>query len=211
MGIADIFRLGGPMMWVIMGVGVLAFGVFVERSFELHRMRIRADDFLRGVINILKRDNITEALAICDDTRGPVARIVRTAVQHRKSGKDDLLRIVEEASEAEISRMERRLVVIATVSQVAPMLGLLGTVLGMLDGFLVMQAQMPLVQSADLMSCMVKALVTTAAGLMVAIPCYAAYNLLVIKIDRIVLDMERARADILAFLMGSGNREERGN
>jgi biopolymer transport protein ExbB len=211
MGIVDICKMGGSVMWVIMGIGRLAFGVFVARSFELHRMRIRADDFLRGVINILKRGNITEAIAICDDTTGPVARVVRAAIQHNKTGKEDLLRIVEDASEAEISRMERRLVVIATVAQIAPMLGLLGTVLGMMDGFLVMRSQMPLIQSAQLMDGILKALVTTAAGLMVAIPCYAAYNLLVIKIDRIVLDMERARTDILAFLCDSRNKEEQAN
>lgn len=208
MGLLNLFAMGGPVIWVIGGLGLLAFGVFVERSFELHRVRIRADDFLNGVINILKRGNITEALAICEDTAGPVAHIVRTAVQHRLSPKDDLIRTLEESSQAEISRMERRLVVIATISQIAPMLGLLGTVLGMMDGFLGMQAQAPLIHSAHLMDSILKALTTTAAGLMVAIPCYAAYNLLVIKIDRIVLDMERARSRILAFLTGAGDRQD---
>jgi biopolymer transport protein ExbB len=82
------------------------------------------------------------------------------------------------------------------------MLGLLGTVLGMVNGFLVMRAQAPLIHSGHLMDCILAALTTTAAGLMVAIPCYAEFNLLVIKIDRIVLDMERSRTEIMAFLMG---------
>jgi biopolymer transport protein ExbB len=189
-------------------VGVLAFAVFVERSFKLHVARIRADDFVSGVINILRRGNITEALAICDETAGPVAHIVRTAIQHRNADKDDLLRTLEEASLAEISRMERRLVVIATIAQIAPMLGLLGTVLGLLDGFLVMRASAPLVQSVHFTDSMLKALTTTAMGLIVAVPCYAAYNLLVIKIDRIVLDMERARSAILAFMIGGDARTE---
>jgi len=206
MGLLNLFAMGGPVIWVIFGVGLLALGVFIERSFELHRVRIRADDFLNGVINILKRGNTTEALAICEDTAGPVAHIVSTAIRHRRSSKDDLIRTLEESSQAEISRMERRLVVIATISQIAPMLGLLGTVLGMMDGFLGMQAEAPLIHSAHLMDSMLKALTTTAAGLMVAIPCYAAYNLLVIKIDRIVLDMERARGQILAFLTRAGEK-----
>jgi len=200
MGLLTIFELGGPIMWVIAALGFVAFCVYVERSFKLHQIRIRADDFIKGVINILSRNNITEALEICEDTRGPVAYIVRTAIQHRHSAKDDLVRTLEDASQGEISRMERRLVVIATVSQITPMLGLLGTVLAIMDGVLGMQSESPLIHSAHFMDSMLMALTTTAAGLIVAIPCYAAFNLLVIKIDRIVLDMERSRSEILAFL-----------
>jgi biopolymer transport protein ExbB len=208
MGYLDILKLGGVVIWVILAIGILALGVFIERSFKLHVARIRADDFVSGVINILRRNNIKEAITICEDTTGPVAHIVRTAIMHRNADKDDLIRILEDASQAEISRMERRLVVIATIAQVAPMLGLLGTVLGLLDGFLVMRASAPLVQSVHFTDSMLKALTTTAAGLIVAIPCYAAYNLLVIKIDRIVLDMERARSAMLAFLVGDGDTAE---
>jgi len=207
----EVMALGGPVIWIIAGVGCLAFGVFIERSLSLHRARIRVQDFLKGVINILSRGNITEALTICEDTPGPVAYIVLTSIQHRHAAKEDLVRTLEDASQAEISRMERRLVVIATVAQIAPMLGLLGTIVGMLHGFLAMRAQAPLVHSVDLMDSMLEALTTTAAGLMVAIPCYAAFNLLVIKIDRIVLDMERARTEILAFLTGARGPEERVN
>jgi biopolymer transport protein ExbB len=210
MNFLDIFDLGGPIMWIISALGLLAFGVFVERSFKLHQIRIRADDFLKGVIIILSRNNITEALEICEDTQGPVAYIVRTAIQHRHADKDDLLRTLEDASQGEISRMERRLVVIATISQIAPMLGLLGTILGIMNGVLGMQENAPLIHSAHLMDSMLMALTTTAVGLMVAIPCYAAFNLLVIKIDRIVLDMERSRSEILAFFT-TGNSQAQGS
>jgi biopolymer transport protein ExbB len=204
----DILALGEPVVWVIMALGVLAFGVFVERALSLHRARIRVEDFLKGVMNILSRGNITEALTICEDTPGPVAYIVRTSIQHRHEAKDDLLRTIENSSQAEISRMERRLVVIATIAQIAPVLGLLGTILGMMKGFLIMRAQAPLVHSVHLMDCLLEALTTTALGLMVAIPCYVIFNLLVIKIDRIVLDMERARTEILAFLAKMPRGEE---
>ena len=206
----DVLALGGPVIWIILTIGLLAFGVFIERSLNLHRARIRAEDFLKGVINILGRGNITEALTICEDTPGPVAQIVKTAIQHRSAQKEDLRRTLEDASASEISRMERRLVVIASVAQIAPMLGLLGTVLGMVNGFLAMQAQSPLIHSGHLMECILSALTTTAAGLMVAIPCYAEFNLLVIKIDRIVLDMERARIEIVAFLTGKHDDERNG-
>ena len=211
MEIFNLIKMGGPVIWIIFGLGGLAFGVFIERSYKLHRVRIKADDFLKGVINILKRGNITEAVAICEETTGPVAHMVKTAILYRNSPKEDLIRTLDDAGLNEISRMERRLVVIATIAQIAPLLGLLGTVLGIMDGFLVMRASAPLIQSVHFTDSILKALTTTAAGLMVAVPCYAAYNLLVIKIDRIVLDMERTRAEILAFLIGDSQNGETDN
>jgi biopolymer transport protein ExbB len=196
----EMLAQGGPILWICMGCGIVAFFVFVERGLALHRARIRADDFLKGIFNILKRQNINEALAICEETPGPVAYIVKTAILHRKDDKDSVRAAVDDTSLSEISRMERRLVVIATVAQIAPLLGLLGTVLGMMKALIVMQSQGQLVQSADIMGGLVQALATTGAGIMVAVPCYVAFNMLVVKIDRIVLDMERAGSEVIAFL-----------
>lgn len=195
--------MGGPILWVILGSGLVALCVFVERAVHLHRARIRAEDFLKGIFNILKRDNTAEALAICEDTPGPVSHIVKTAILHRKDRKEDIRTAVEDASLSEISRMERRLVVVATVAQVAPLLGLLGTVIGMVESLLIMQKEEPLIQSAHVLGGLMRALISTGAGLMVAIPCYVAFNLLVVKIDRIVLDMERTASEIVAFFGGA--------
>ena len=197
-----LLREGGPVCWIILACGVLAFVVFVERGLHLHRARIKYDDFLKGILNILRRQNIHEALTICDETPGPVAYLVKTAILHRDATKDAIRSAVDDASMAEISRMERRLVVIATVAQTAPLLGLLGTVLAMVQGLLVLQQQTRILQTADIMGLLMQALICTGAGLTVAIPCYAAFNLLVVKIDRIVLDMERAASEIVGFLTG---------
>ena len=199
----DLFRAGGPILWIIVASGLIAFGVFIERSLHLHRARIRSEDFLKGIFNVLRRQSIPEALAICEETPGPVAYIVRTAILHRGDSKDAIRSAMNDASLAEVSRMERRLVVIATVAQIAPLLGLLGTVLGMVEFLIVMQHQTPLIHSADVMGGLMRALLTTGAGLMVAIPAYAAFNLLVVKIDRLVLDMERTTSEVIAFLTGA--------
>lgn len=199
---ASLIREGGPVMWLIGAAGVAALFVFIERSLHLHRARIRADDFLKGIFNIVGRGNITEAITICEETPGPVAYIVKTAILHRQDAKDAIQSAVSDASRGEISRMERRLVVLATVSQIAPLLGLLGTVLGMLKALVAMQSVAPLIHTGDVLGGLRSALVATAAGLSVAIPCYVAFNLLVIKIDRIVLDMERAASEMIAFLKG---------
>jgi biopolymer transport protein ExbB len=193
---------GGPTLWVILGCGVFAFGVFIERALHLHRVRIKAEDFLIGIINILRRRNVKEALTICEETPGPVARVVRTAILHRYNDRHAMREAVDDASLAEVSRMERRLVVVSTVAQIAPLLGLLGTVLAMVEALSVMMRQVPLVQTGDVMGGLMRALLVTAAGLTVAIPCYIGFNLLVIKIDRIVLDMEKAASEIVAFLSG---------
>jgi biopolymer transport protein ExbB len=198
-----ILQQGGPVLWVTMLCGLVALGVFIERSLHLHRARIRWEDFLNGILNIMRRRNVAEALAICDETPGPVARVVRAAILHRDDRKEQIETAVRNESLVEISRMERRLVVVATVAQIAPLLGLLGTVLGMVDCLLTIQREAPLVQVADVSGGLMRALITTAGGLMVAIPCYAAFNLLLIKIDRLVLDMEQAGAEMVAFVTGA--------
>lgn len=209
----DLLREGGPVCWVIVVCGLFAFGVFIERGLHLHRARIKYDDFLKGIFNILGRKNIQEAITICEETPGPVAYLVKTAILHRDDPKDIIRNAVDDASLAEVSRMERRLVVIATVAQIAPLLGLLGTVLAMVQGLIVLQQQAKLIQSVDIMGLLSQALICTAAGLTVAIPCYAAFNLLVVKIDRLVLDMERAKSEIVGFLTGamSGSPEIKSN
>lgn len=200
-----LWMIGGPMLWVILGCGVVGLGVFVERSLHLHRARIKAEDFVAGIMNIVKRGNIEESLTICRETPGPVARVVMTAILNRRAERDEMRRAVEDAALSEISRMERRLVAVSTVAQIAPLLGLLGTVLAFIEFLLAMQANLPLVETADVLGAMLRALTSTAAGLCVAVPAYVGFNLLVVKIDRIVLDMNRAGSEMMAFL---GTRQE---
>ncbi|MFO7869848.1 MAG: MotA/TolQ/ExbB proton channel family protein [Kiritimatiellia bacterium] len=202
----DLMKTGGPVLWLIIAGGVAAFGVFIERAWHLHRARIRSDDFLKGIFNVLKRHNVSEALTICEETPGPIAYLVKTAIIHRSDDKNTLRSTLEDASLSEISRMERRLVVVATVAQLSPLLGLLGTVLKFIEALVVMQGGEPVIPSEAVTGPLGTALVTTAAGLSVAIPAYAGFNLLVVKIDRIVLDMERAASEIAAFISKLENR-----
>lgn len=208
MAILDLMSIGGVVSWFIVAGGMVAFCVFIERSLTLHRARIRYSDFLNGMFNVLKQNHTKEALAICDETPGPVAYLVRVAILYRDADKDDLDRMLRDAATAEISRMERRLVVITTVAQLAPMLGLFGTIIGILQGVITLQMQGPMIQSVNLVDSLLLSLSSTALGLAVAIPCHAAFSLLVIKIDRIVLDMERTRYEMVAFLKGILRRDD---
>src|SRR5215468_9301378 len=126
---------GGPVLWIILFVSVVAIIVFIERFLHCHRAQINSTQFLNGVRNVLKRDNIVEALSICDATSGFVARLVKTAILNRDNGRERVREALEEAGLAEVSRLEEKLNLLATIAQIAPLLGLLGTVLGLMRTF----------------------------------------------------------------------------
>src|SRR5436309_15344933 len=119
---------GGLMIWVILLASAVAVVVFIERVLHYHRAQINSTEFLNGVRNVLKRDNVVEALSICDATPGPVARLVRTAILNRDRGREGIRDSLEEAGLLEVPRLEDKLNLLATIAQIAPLMGLLGTV-----------------------------------------------------------------------------------
>ena len=195
-----IFQDGGPILVLICLAGVAAVAIFVERIIRLRQAGIRYADFLTGVFNILGKGKIREATALCDDSPGPVVKLMRAAIVHREEPIEALRQILDNTGRAEIARMERRLAALATITQAAPLLGLLGGLLGVLQTVLKVRADLPEVHTVDFTPGLVQALASAIAGLCVAIPSYAMYNILVVRIDRIVLDMEQASGDILAFM-----------
>ena len=181
---------GGPLMWVILACSVLALGVFVERLFHLYRAKIDAAVFLRKVRSLLAAGKIDEAVSLCDSTPGPVASILRAAIRKYGAPRAEIREAVEDAGVREVPRLERNLPALATVAHVCPLLGLLGTVGGMIKVFQQIQVQGGVVNPGDLAKGIWEALLTTAAGLTVAIPVFVAYNYLVSRVNSIVLDME---------------------
>src|SRR4051795_6783470 len=114
-------RDGGPMMWVIMLSSAVALAVFLERLLQYHREQINSTEFLNGVRNVLKRDNVVEALAICDATPGPVARLVKVAILNREKGREGVREVLEDAGYIEVPRLEEKLNLLATIAQIAPL------------------------------------------------------------------------------------------
>ena len=196
----EFLRSGGPVLWLILALGAAALVVFLERSLQLHRDRIDSTDFLQGIFNALRRGNDQEALALCEETPGPVARLASIAIRRRAEPRERLLLELDQAGSAEVARLERRLAFLSLIAQSAPVLGLLGTVLGILRSLLAWRAALPLAASAGIADGLVTAAVTTAAGLAVALPCYLGFNVLVVKIDRLVLDMRDAASECVWFL-----------
>jgi len=192
-----VLKNGGPVLWLILLAGAVALVVFIERLLHCHRAQINSIEFLNGVRNVLRRDNVVEALSICDATPGPVARLVKTAILNRDHGRERVRESLEEAGLAEVPRLEEKLNLLATIAQLAPLLGLFGTVLGFIDIFQQMQSHGLYAHVGQLSGGVWRALICTAAGLAVAIPAHAGYNYLVSRVNSVVLDMERAATEIV--------------
>jgi len=186
-------------MWLIAFLGLVALITFLEKLFHFHRAQINTADFINGIRNALKRGNVVESIALCDETPGPVPAVVKAGIASLDRSRGEIREAMEDAARAEIARLERRLVIIATVAQIAPLIGFLGTVLGMIQMFKVIQeAQLP--SPGQLAGGVWQALYTTAGGLMVAVPAYIAYNYLVSRVQNLVLDMEKSANEIIRFL-----------
>ncbi len=201
---------GGAIMWLILAGGFIASVIFLERLFHLHRAQIKIDDFLNGITTNLTRGNDLETISICDQTPGPAAHLVRTALLHRNEDREALTQAVRQAGIREIPRLERHTNLLITLAQVLPMLGLLGTVLGLLQMLAALQAGSPLVEIGTLSGGLWTALLTTAAGLITGIPAYAGYHFLISRVESIAIDMEETAEQIIYFLTrpNAGARHE---
>ena len=190
---------GGPVFWLLATLAVAAVVIFFERFFELRRVQIDWQDFVKGVINVLASGNADEALAICEDTAVPVANVVATAIRHRDASARVLREAVDSQGRAEIGRLDRRLAALAIIGQIAPLLGLLGTVVGFIKTILLVNSQ-ELVARADLLNSSMEALLAAALGLGVAIPVAVMYGMLRVRMERIVVEMEAAASQITGYI-----------
>lgn len=195
---------GGPVFWMLLLMAVAAFIVFFERFVEFRRAQIDYADFVKGIVNILSSGNEDEALAMCEDTSVPVSRIVATAIRHRNGSERALREAVDAQGRAEASYLNRRLATLAIIGNSAPMLGLLGTIIGFVRTMLLVNADQ-LVSRVDLVGSSMEALVSAATGLAVAIPTYVMFGMLRLRMERIVVEMEAAASQIVGHFTKKGD------
>ena len=194
----------GIIMWIILGCSLLAVFIFIGKWFQFHRAQVNVRELVSGLVNVLQRDGMIEALTLCDNTPGPVARILTAAIQAYQN-EDDIRRAIDDAVLVELPRLESHLNVLGTLAKVAPLLGLLGTVLGMQETFAAMRnSSMAL---TDLSGGISTALVTTGAGLTLAVPCLIAYNYLVARVETFCIEMEKASSEIIYFFDHKNDRK----
>ena len=199
---------GGYIMIPIIACAIVAFAVTVERFFTLRRARINTREFMATIRTVLRQNKIAEAIRVCEKTPGPIARILKAGMLKHGRRKQDIREAIEDAGRLEIPRLERYLGVLATVASISPLLGLLGTVAGMIKAFAQIQAKMGVVNPSDLAEGIGNALITTAAGLVVAIPTLVLYNYFVAKVDSMIFDMEISSSEIVDLLTESERHHE---
>ena len=198
----EIIQKGGPVMIPIILGSFFAFIIVIERIIHLHRAQIDTEKFMLGIKNILKKGNYVEAIGICDSTPGPIASILKEGITKHDRSKEEIKEAIQEAGLHEVPRLEKNLSVLATIAQIEPLLGLLGTVTGMIKAFMKIEQLQGIVNPGDLAAGIWEALITTAAGLVVAIPAYVAYNYLVSRVEGFVLEMEKSANHLIKILQG---------
>jgi biopolymer transport protein ExbB len=190
-------------MWPILLCSVFALAILLEKFWHLHKIKIDARQFLDSVLNKMKRHEIKEALQLCDDTHSPISNILKAGILKYDRTRAQIKESIEDASLYEVPRLEKNLTALATIAHISPLLGLLGTVTGMVRCFQTIQAKATTlhpVSPGDLAGGIWEALLTTVAGLIVAIPTFVAYNYLVSRINNLILEMEKAATELVNFL-----------
>ena len=196
----ELMQKGGPVMWVIFVVSVIGVAVFFERIIYLHRAQVRLDEFLRGLANLIKKDRYEEARTQCLSTPGPVARVALSAVLAKECARSELRDIVQEAGQLEVPRLERHLLLLTSIVYIAPLLGLLGTVLGLLEAFYLISTQGGYATVLELSGAIYQSLITAAAGLAVSIPAVVGVSYLSSRVKDLLHEMERAGIEMVNLL-----------
>ena len=197
----ELMQKGGPAMWVILAVSVVGFAVFLERLIYLHRAQVRVGEFLRGLANLVKGDRYEEARKQCLSTPGPVARVALSAVLARECPRTELRDIVQEAGQLEVPRLERHLGLLTGLAYTAPLLGLLGTVLGLLEAFYLVSTQGGYATVADVSGAVYQSLISAAAGLAVAIPALIFWRYFRARVDAYLLTLELASEQFVRHIL----------
>ena len=194
---------GGPVLWTIAAVGFAAAWVFFVRYFDLRRAHVVYADFMAGVDNLIEKGNNREAIAICEETMVPVAKVVAAALRRHGESADSVREAAEIAARSEIRRFSRRLSVLQTVAQISPLLGLFGTVVGFAKA-LVAVAGKSLATRFDLVPLMGPALTCAAAGLLVAVLVHVMHALLRARLEHLTADLDAAASDVVGRFGGAG-------
>lgn len=198
---------GGVLMVPLAACSVLALWVILDRAWHLRSDRVVKPEIVDVIDTLKSPADLSLARSICEKNPGPFSAIVLTAIDHRDRPRAEMREVVEDQGRQEVARLERGLPLLETIAAIAPLLGLLGTVFGMIQVFEVV-SQQGAGQARSLSGGIAQALITTAAGLSIGIPSLVAYNYFVSKAERLVLDIEghtnRLVQKILHFQRSAG-------
>jgi len=200
-GLAGWIEAGGVMMIPIILASIVALAIIIERFVYLRQVRLDSDLFMEKIRRVLGADRVEEALSICKNTPGPIPGLIRAGIEERGGTKEEIKEAIEEEATREMPALERYLPALGTIANISPLLGLLGTVLGMIKSTDVLATQ-GTANTVGLVGGISVALVTTAAGLVVAIPVLVAHNYFVHRINSLILEMEIRSTELVGLLTG---------
>jgi len=200
----DLFVKGGFAMYPLLALSVVTLAIAIERMVYLRKAQIDTGEFMEAINGFLTRNALEEAYRFCDSTSGPISRIIKAGLKNQKRGREDVIRSIEDAGTIEVSQLERGILIIQTISKIAPLIGLFGTVTGMIRSFQAIGAsggENPKLVAAGIG----EALIATAGGLVVAIPAYFLGFYFMNLVIKFILDMQKSS---IQFLDGLGELEE---
>tara|TARA_X000000368_G_scaffold211452_1_gene167109 strand:+ start:125 stop:772 length:648 start_codon:yes stop_codon:yes gene_type:complete len=189
---------GGPVMYPLLIISLLGFILFIERSLFLHKGQIGTQDFLSGIKNLVRKKRLVEALTLCEDTPGPMARIMKSALLNYGKSRETIRSAIQSAAIVEIPTLERRIGTIAALARVAPLLGFLGTLIAALQALYLLESFNG--DSGVLSRLLAEALITSASGLAISVMAMLAYHFLSGRVRALVHDFEWVGHDIHEFL-----------
>ena len=202
----DLFIKGGYVMYPILLGSIVALAVIIERFINLREAKVIPKDFFARIKGLLLEGHINEALSICSKSNKPIAKIIEAGIMKYYFGRDEIKEAIEDAGRHEIASVEKYLNILSTIAGVAPLLGLLGTVTGMIKVFNIISLG-GIGKAEELAGGIGEALITTAAGLSIAIPTLVFHNIFSERADRLILKMEKSSME-LTEILSQGQREE---
>lgn len=209
--LGDLFHYNSNwniILIVIAGCSILAVTIFIERLLHLRRSEIDTNKFIINLRQVIKEGNMIEAIQICDNTGGTIANIIKAGLLKHNRSKEQIENAMEISGLIEISQLEKNAKILSIIAYIAPLVGLLGTVLGFIQAFGEMRLSGLVDMSATRIGeAMEYALVTTAAGLVVAIPSVIAYNYIVSRIEGFVLEIQTTSSEIVDLLIYRNEQE----
>jgi len=200
MNLLEIFLKGGIIMWLILISSINGLAVVIDRFIVLRKAKINIPAFLVRIRGLIKKKDISGAISHCMEEKSPIANVVRKGLKKYRYGHDRVKEAIENAGNQEISKLEKGLTILATVAGIAPLLGFLGTVTGMIQAFMTIEDLAGAANPSDLAGGIWEALITTAFGLIVGIPALAFYNYFLSAIKRLVSDIEVVANDVVEVI-----------
>ena len=196
----EIFVKGGPVMWPLLICSIVALAVALERAWFIYRARMNTREFMERINAALAANQLDEANRVCEEYRGPLSSIFQAALRKHRRSREEIEKAIEASAGVEVAKMERNLVILATMGKMAPLLGFYGTVTGMITAFESI-AKAGMGDPGVVAGGIAEALITTAAGLTIAIPTVTVQYFFVHRINRFVLDMEESSIKFLDALI----------